>query len=100
MNLRKIAFVLEWVGAGIIILGVVLMALNYSQVIEFPFRHDGFMMIVIGIALMCFVPKKHLAFKEIQKTRGDDYLAGRRSVVMNFILAVILIIVGTMRILA
>ncbi len=97
MNLRRLAFILEWIGAGIIILGVVLMALNYSQIIEFPFRHDGFMMIVIGIALICFVPKKQLTFKEIQKTRGDDYLAGRRSVVMNFILGIILILVGIIR---
>ena len=98
MNMKKFSFIMEWIGASIIIIGVVVMALNLNQIVLLKIRHDAFMMFVIALALLCFVPKKYLTYREIQKQKNEEYLPGRRAVIMNVILAVILILVGLLRV--
>lgn len=64
MMSKKSAFVLEWVGAGIILLGVALFSVIYIRHIQLVPIHYSILLWVLGAGMLCYIPKSAIAFDE------------------------------------
>ena len=94
---KKSAFVLEWVGAGIILLGAAIFAVIYVRHIQLVPLHYSILLWVLGLGILCYIPKSMILYEEKKQDAevGDKSVnALRRSIIIRFICGMTLILSG------
>lgn len=93
---KKLAFILEWVGVGIILLGVALFAFIFVKKIQLIPLHYAILLWVLGFGILCYIPKSIILYEEKKNDPENPGGANiiRRSLIIRFICALALILYG------
>ena len=103
---KKSAFVLEWVGAGIILLGAAIFLVIYIKRIQVVPIHRSILLWVLGFGMLCYIPKSLILYEERKQLAAEEKIAEkqtaaeksanslRRSIIIRFICGMTLILYG------
>ena len=96
---EKTAKIFEWFGVAVILAGVAFFAYVYVNQITISFLHHAILLWVLGLGILCFIPKSIVLYEEKKDDTENPAAANavRRSMILRLLCGLALILYGGMK---